>query len=76
MCPDDHKGRVWRRPGKRADTAFSMARHADPQPGVMVWGAFSFDNRTPLIVIRHIYNTAVRRRHSENCFATVPFAVT
>ncbi|GFX05473.1 transposable element Tc1 transposase [Trichonephila clavipes] len=38
----------------------------------MVWGVISFNSRTPLIVIR---NTIVRRRHSENCFATVPFAV-
>ncbi|GFU42193.1 hypothetical protein TNCV_4553921 [Trichonephila clavipes] len=25
--------------------------------------------------LEHTYSTAVRRRHSENCFATVPLAV-
>ncbi|GFW57034.1 transposable element Tc1 transposase [Trichonephila clavipes] len=52
LCPDDHRRRVWRRPGQRADPAFTIAHHTGPQPGVMVWGATSFDSRTPLVTIR------------------------
>ncbi|GFV43190.1 transposable element Tc1 transposase [Trichonephila clavipes] len=52
LCPDDHRGRVWRSPGQRADPAFTIARHTGPQPGVIVWSAISFDSPTPLVVIR------------------------
>ncbi|GFW21754.1 uncharacterized protein TNCV_2529531 [Trichonephila clavipes] len=27
LCPDDHRRRVWRRPGQRADPAFTIERH-------------------------------------------------
>ncbi|GFS84947.1 HTH_Tnp_Tc3_2 domain-containing protein [Trichonephila clavipes] len=30
MCPDDRRRRVWRRPGQRADPAFTIAHHTDP----------------------------------------------
>ncbi|GFW68594.1 transposable element Tc1 transposase [Trichonephila clavipes] len=52
LCPDDHRRRVWRPPEQRADPAFTIIRHTGPQPAVMVWGAISFDSRTPLVVIR------------------------
>ena len=52
LCPDDHRRRVWRRTGQRGDPAFTIARHTGPQQGIMVWGAISFDSRTPLVVIR------------------------
>ncbi|GFV85288.1 transposable element Tc1 transposase [Trichonephila clavipes] len=52
LCPDDHRRRVWRRPGQRADPAFTIPHHTGPQPGVMVWGAISFDSRALLVVIR------------------------
>ncbi|GFY21860.1 transposable element Tc1 transposase [Trichonephila clavipes] len=52
LCPDNNRRRVWRHQGKRADPAFSIARHTSPQPGVIVWRAISFDSRTPLGVIR------------------------
>ncbi|GFU99555.1 transposable element Tc1 transposase [Trichonephila clavipes] len=52
LCPDDHQGRVWRSPGQRADPAFTIARPTGPQPGVIVWGAISFNSRTPLVAIR------------------------
>ncbi|GFU00473.1 RNase H domain-containing protein [Trichonephila clavipes] len=35
LCPDDHRKLVWRLPGQRADPAFPIACHTDPQPGVM-----------------------------------------
>ncbi|GFX70421.1 transposable element Tc1 transposase [Trichonephila clavipes] len=52
LCPDDHRRRVWRRPGQCADPAFTIACHTGPQLGVIVWGAVSFDSQTPLVVIR------------------------
>ncbi|GFV60792.1 transposable element Tc1 transposase [Trichonephila clavipes] len=52
MCPDDHRKRARRRPGQRADPAFTIAHHTGPLPEAMVWGAISFDSRTPLVVIR------------------------
>ncbi|GFW97647.1 transposable element Tc1 transposase [Trichonephila clavipes] len=52
LCPDDPRRCVWRRPGKRADPAFTTAGHTDPQTGVMVWGAISFDSQVSLVVIR------------------------
>ncbi|GFW21659.1 HTH_Tnp_Tc3_2 domain-containing protein [Trichonephila clavipes] len=36
LCPDDHRRRVWRRPGQRADPTFTIARYTGPQPEVMV----------------------------------------
>ncbi|GFU31085.1 transposable element Tc1 transposase [Trichonephila clavipes] len=49
QCPDDHRRRVWRRPGQHANPAFTIAYHTGPQPGVMVWGTISFDSRTVLL---------------------------
>ncbi|GFY19198.1 hypothetical protein TNCV_4225621 [Trichonephila clavipes] len=49
---NDLRGRVCRSPGQRADPAFTIARHTDPHPGVIVWGAIYFKNWTPLVVIR------------------------
>ncbi|GFX38379.1 transposable element Tc1 transposase [Trichonephila clavipes] len=43
LCPDDHRRRVWRRSGQRANPAFTIARHTGPRQGVMVWGAISFE---------------------------------
>ncbi|GFY11726.1 transposable element Tc1 transposase [Trichonephila clavipes] len=52
LCPDDHRRRIWRRPGQRANPAFPIARHTSPQPGVIVWGAFSFDIWALLVGVR------------------------
>ncbi|GFY19775.1 uncharacterized protein TNCV_4649451 [Trichonephila clavipes] len=30
LCLDDHRRRVWRRPGQRVDPAFPIARHTGP----------------------------------------------
>ncbi|UYV63544.1 SEC14L2 [Cordylochernes scorpioides] len=51
LCPDDRRKRVWRRPGLRVDPGLTVEHHTGPQQGVMVWGAISFDSRTPLLVI-------------------------
>ncbi|PRD33486.1 UNVERIFIED_CONTAM: hypothetical protein NCL1_17417 [Trichonephila clavipes] len=42
LCPDDHRRRVWRRPGPRADPAFTIARHTGPQLGDGVFGDCKF----------------------------------
>ncbi|GFX69521.1 transposable element Tcb2 transposase [Trichonephila clavipes] len=49
LCPDDQRRHVWRRPGQRADPAFTFAHPTVTQPGVMVWGAISFDSQTLLV---------------------------
>ncbi|GFS79529.1 transposable element Tc1 transposase [Trichonephila clavipes] len=68
LWPDDHRRRVWKRPGQRADPAFPIERHADPQTGVMVWGAISFDSQTPLVVIR---NPLTAQRFVDDILRTV-----
>ncbi|GFW89436.1 HTH_Tnp_Tc3_2 domain-containing protein [Trichonephila clavipes] len=50
LCHENHRRRLWRHLGQRAYSAFTIARDVDPQPGVMVWGAISFDSHTPLAV--------------------------
>ncbi|GFV86872.1 transposable element Tc1 transposase [Trichonephila clavipes] len=52
LCPDSHRKRVWRHPGQRVVPAFPFARRIDPQLGITVWDAISFDTRTPLVVKR------------------------
>ncbi|GFX62351.1 transposable element Tc1 transposase [Trichonephila clavipes] len=71
LCPDNHRRRVWR---QRAEPAFTIVRHKGPQQRVMVWGAISFEVGS-LWLSLETHSTLVRRRHFENCFATVPFAV-
>ncbi|GFX36314.1 transposable element Tc1 transposase [Trichonephila clavipes] len=68
LCPDDNRRRVWRRPGQRADPTFPIARHTDPQPGAMVWGAIYFNSRISLVVIR---GTLTAQRHVEDILRTV-----
>ncbi|GFY24991.1 transposable element Tc1 transposase [Trichonephila clavipes] len=60
-------GRDWRQPGQRADPAFTISRQIDPQEGVMVWGAISFDSRTPLVVIR---GTLTAQRYVDDILRT------
>ncbi|GFV61952.1 transposable element Tc1 transposase [Trichonephila clavipes] len=43
LYPGDHRRHVWRRPGKRADPAFTTACHMGPQQEVMVRDAISFE---------------------------------
>ncbi|GFV31621.1 transposable element Tc1 transposase [Trichonephila clavipes] len=68
LCPDDHRRHVWRRPGQRADPTFTISRHTDPQPGVMIWGDISFDSRTPLVVIR---DALTSQRYANDILRTV-----
>ncbi|UYV80155.1 hypothetical protein LAZ67_18001840 [Cordylochernes scorpioides] len=64
LCPDDRRKRVWKRPGQRVDPGLTVEHHTGPQQGVMVWGAISFDSRTPLVVLpgtTHIWDVMGRR---------------
>ncbi|GBL73243.1 hypothetical protein AVEN_159298-1 [Araneus ventricosus] len=42
---------VRRRPGERLQPTCRRPRHTGPTPGVMVWGAISYDSRSTLVVI-------------------------
>ncbi|GFW80756.1 transposable element Tc1 transposase [Trichonephila clavipes] len=67
LCPDDHRRRVWIRPGQRADPAFTISHHPGHQHGVMVREHF-FLRRTPLSVIR---GTLTAHRYVEGILRTV-----
>ncbi|UYV73539.1 Transposase [Cordylochernes scorpioides] len=66
LCPDDRRKRVWRRPGQRVDPGLTVEHHTGPQQGVMVWGAISFDSRTPLVVIPGTLTAQRRLQPSQN----------
>ncbi|PRD19221.1 UNVERIFIED_CONTAM: hypothetical protein NCL1_58097 [Trichonephila clavipes] len=44
--------RVWRPRGERLKPAFALQRHTTPTAGMMVWGAITFNTRSPLVLIR------------------------
>lgn len=47
----DSRVLVRRRPGERLLATCLRPRHTGPTPGVMVWGAISYDSRSTLVVI-------------------------
>ncbi|GFS94211.1 transposable element Tcb2 transposase [Trichonephila clavipes] len=47
----DNSVRVWRTRGERLNPAFAVQRLTAPITGVMVWGAITYDTRSPLILI-------------------------
>ena len=49
---DDRRIRVWRTTGQRTNTNYTIERHNARIGGILVWGAISYDSRSPLIVIR------------------------
>lgn len=52
LAADDHRLRVWRGRGQRSQSAFVLQRHTAITPGVMVWGAISYDSRSSLVILR------------------------
>ncbi|GFT74696.1 transposable element Tcb1 transposase [Trichonephila clavipes] len=48
---DDNCQRVWRRPGERYNSPYTVLRHTARTAGVMVWGAIAYDSRSILIVM-------------------------
>ncbi|GBN73285.1 Transposable element Tc1 transposase [Araneus ventricosus] len=53
FCLGASDGRVLvrRRPGERLQPTCLRPRHTGPTPGVMVWGAISYDSKSTLVVI-------------------------
>ncbi|GFW48259.1 transposable element Tc1 transposase [Trichonephila clavipes] len=49
---DDNRVRVWRPPGERYNSPYTVLRHTDRTAGVMVWGGRAYDSRSTLIVMR------------------------
>ncbi|GFV28871.1 transposable element Tc1 transposase [Trichonephila clavipes] len=68
LCPGDHRRRLWRRPGQRANPAFTSACHTGPQPGVKIWTAISLYRRILLVVIR---DTLTAQRYADEIPRTV-----
>ncbi|UYV68098.1 Transposase [Cordylochernes scorpioides] len=66
LCSDDRRKRVWRRPGLRVDPGLTVEHLTGPQQGVMVWGAISFDSKTPLVVIPGTLTAKRRLQSSRN----------
>ncbi|GFU90299.1 transposable element Tcb2 transposase [Trichonephila clavipes] len=48
---DDNRVRVWRRPGERYNSAYTVLRHTARTADVMVWWAIAYDSRSTLIVM-------------------------
>ena len=51
LYASDGRMLVRRRPGERLEPSCLRRRHTGPTPGVMVWGAMSYDSRSSLVVI-------------------------
>ncbi|GFX77228.1 transposable element Tc1 transposase [Trichonephila clavipes] len=49
---DDNRVWVWRHPGKRYNSPYTVLRHTARTAGVMVWEAIAYDSRSTLIVMR------------------------
>ncbi|GFW11341.1 transposable element Tcb2 transposase [Trichonephila clavipes] len=49
---DDNRVRVWRCPGERNNSHYTVLRHTAHTAGVMVWAAIAYDSRFTLIVMR------------------------
>ncbi|GFW38194.1 transposable element Tcb2 transposase [Trichonephila clavipes] len=49
---DDNRVRVWRHPGKRYNSPYTVLRHIARTAGVMVLGVIAYDSRSTLIVMR------------------------
>ncbi|GFV45987.1 transposable element Tc1 transposase [Trichonephila clavipes] len=68
------------RSGRRDEPTFTISRHTGLEPGVMVWGAVSFDSRNPLVVIRgtltaqrYVYDNLGTFCYSSFCSSLVLF---
>ncbi|GFU58808.1 transposable element Tc1 transposase [Trichonephila clavipes] len=68
LSADDHRTRVWRRTGQRSDPAFIVERHTAISQGVTVWGAISWDTRSPLVVLQ---GTLTARRYVDDILTPI-----
>lgn len=74
FCLQHNDGRqhVRRRRGERAHASTIVERHTGPTPGIMVWGAISYDSRSPLVVVE---GTMTARRYVDQVIrpVVIPF---
>ena len=54
----DGRLRVRRRPGERCLVECIRPRHTGPTPGLMVWGAISYNSRSPLVFVEGTLTSA------------------
>ncbi|GFT02492.1 transposable element Tcb1 transposase [Trichonephila clavipes] len=48
---NDNRVRVWRPCGEHLNPGFALQQHTTPTAGVMVWDAFAYNTRSPLVLI-------------------------
>ncbi|GFV60500.1 transposable element Tc3 transposase [Trichonephila clavipes] len=63
LSSDDNCVGVWRLRGKRINPTFALPQHTAPTAGVMVWGAFAYNTRSTLVLIR---GTMTSQRYVHN----------
>ncbi|GFX06268.1 transposable element Tcb2 transposase [Trichonephila clavipes] len=52
LSSDDNRVREWRPRRERLNPTFALQRHTSPTAGGMVWSAFAYNTRSPLVLIR------------------------
>ncbi|GFW08064.1 transposable element Tcb2 transposase [Trichonephila clavipes] len=53
LSSEGNRDYVWRPRGERLNPAFALQRHTAPTDGVMIWGALTYNTRSPLIYPWH-----------------------
>ncbi|UYV66550.1 Transposase [Cordylochernes scorpioides] len=72
LSSDSRRVRVWRRHGERSNPAAIVERPTVRQCGIMVWGAFAYDSRSPLF---RIQGTMTAQRYVDDVLrpVTLPY---
>ncbi|UYV66469.1 hypothetical protein LAZ67_4001791 [Cordylochernes scorpioides] len=72
LSSDSRRVRVWRRRGERSNPAAIVERPTVRQRGIMVWGAFAYDSRSPLL---RIQGTMTAQRYVDDVLrpVTLPY---
>ncbi|UYV61733.1 Transposase [Cordylochernes scorpioides] len=72
LSSDSRRIRVWRRRGERSNPAAIVERPTVRQRGIMVWGAFVYDSRSPLL---RIQGTMTAQRYVDDVLrpVTLPY---
>ncbi|UYV64945.1 Transposase [Cordylochernes scorpioides] len=72
LSSDRRRVRVWRRRGERSNPAAIVERRPVRQRGIMVWGAITYDSRSPLL---RIQGTMTAQRYVDDVLrpVTLPY---
>ncbi|UYV65181.1 hypothetical protein LAZ67_3003480 [Cordylochernes scorpioides] len=72
LSSDSRRVRVWRRRGERSNPAAIVERPTVRQRGIMVWGAITYDSRSPLL---RIQGTMTAQRYVDDVLrpVTLPY---